>query len=413
MPSRRSLLAALGCAAALAALASTTAPSEAAPRVHEPPPEWVAPGVRVSVRAVPDASGPLRLEWRAPDGWRVAARALARRGRVTALSFTPRSVDRQHLRLVGAAPDGRISPPGTPPARDTWTALDPLTVRPVSLAVVGDVSPGSAAGTVRANGPGWHWAMVGPWLRSRDLAVMNWENADAPAGPPWPDKAFNFLAPQGSIAAAARSGGIDAASLANNHALDFDRSALVRTARTMRANGITPFGGGANLNEALAPAILEAGGLRIAFVGFNAIPPFDFWASPGRAGNAPATPAIVRRAVRAARARADLVIPYFHWGIELDRRPNGAQRALAGAAYAAGADIVLGSHPHVLQPIERRGRRLTAWSLGNFLFSPGSVAGTYTGALQLELDARGVVAHRMTPVRIVNTRPVFTARPPR
>ncbi len=393
-------------AACLAGVLVAAAPAAGAPRLLEPPPEWVAPGAQVALRVVPDTTGPLRLERRVPGGWRVLAQRPARRGGVVSLTHRPRDVGVHRLRVVNTAADeaGAPAPGQVRPVR--------LRVRPLTLAAIGDVSPGSAVATVRAYGPDWHWQRVGPWLRAQDLVVANWETADAPAGAPWPGKSFNFLAPRGSIAAAARTGGVDAASLANNHALDYGRPALVGSLRQMRAAGIAPFGAGASLDAALRPAIVEAGGLSIALLGFNAISPVEFWAGPSRAGNAPATRATIAAAVARARPQADLVIAYVHWGNELERRPNDSQRALADAALGAGADVVLGAHPHVLQPVSRQGRRLVAWSLGNFLFSPGSTVATYSAALRLRLDAAGVRTHELVPVRLRNTRPVFTSRPP-
>ncbi|MEW6583859.1 MAG: CapA family protein, partial [Actinomycetota bacterium] len=321
------------------------------------------------------------------------ARVTGGRGRV---SFRPAAPGLYRLRLRVA--DGR-------PRRLT------LRVRPVSLVAVGDVSPGSAIDAVRRHGPSWHWQAVGGWLRKQDIVVANLETAIGGAGAPWPGKGFNFLAPPSTVRAAARVGGVDVVSVANNHALDFGRETFLAGLRAARKAGITPFGGGARLDRALQPAVVERGGLRIAFVGFNAVTPYGFWATPGAAGNAPATPQAVTGSVRGARRGADLVVAYFHWGIELTRRPVAEQTVLARTAFAAGADVVLGAHPHVVQPVERRGAGLVAWSLGNFLFAPGSAAGTRSTALRMLLDARGVRGWQVRAVRIVGTRPVFDGAP--
>src|SRR5262249_44891518 len=157
--------------------------------------------------------------------------------------------------------------------------------------------------------------------------------------------------------------------VANNHGVDFGRRTFASGLRTIRRAGVLPVGGGTDLPGALAPAIVVRGGLRVAFVGFDAYPPFGFWATAGRAGLAPGIVAAVRTAVTAARTRADVVVAYFHWGVELHTTPNAKQRRLASAAIAAGADVVLGAHPHVLQPVRSRsGGRLVAYSLGNFVF---------------------------------------------
>jgi poly-gamma-glutamate synthesis protein (capsule biosynthesis protein) len=99
-----------------------------------------------------------------------------------------------------------------------------------------------------------------------------------------------------------------------------------------------------------------------------------------------------------------VVIATFHWGVERSTSPDGLQRSLAQTAFGAGADLVIGAHPHVLQPINRNGRRLVAYSLGNFVFisSPGTEA---TGILKLRLSTRGVEGARLRPATIVDGRP--------
>jgi poly-gamma-glutamate capsule biosynthesis protein CapA/YwtB (metallophosphatase superfamily) len=99
------------------------------------------------------------------------------------------------------------------------------------------------------------------------------------------------------------------------------------------------------------------------------------------------------------------VIASFHWGVERASVANGRQRAFARAALAAGAWAVIGAHPHVLQPIRRSGRRLVAYSLGNFVFSAGSPGTTRTGILRLRLSGKGIEGSRLLPARIENTRP--------
>jgi poly-gamma-glutamate synthesis protein (capsule biosynthesis protein) len=365
----------------------------AVPQVVSEVPEWVAPGAEVQLRVRGDADGTLTLERRVPGGLRRIAERPVVAGRVVELPYRPEDSGAHRLQL-------RID--------DRAPRAVSIRVRPLSLVALGDVSPGSAIAAVRAYGPAWHWQKVGPWLREQDIVVANWETATGPAGAPWPGKAFNFLAPPETLRAAAEVGGVDAMSLANNHALDYGRGPFLRGIRAMRAAGIAPFGGGIDLDGALEPAIITRGGLRVAFVGFNAILPSAFWATPSGAGNAPPTTAAITQSIRRARAQADLVVAYPHWGIELDRRPSEAQRAMAATAFAAGADVVIGAHPHVPQPIERRGRGLVAWSLGNFVFSPGSAAGTRSIALRMTLAADGVRGWTTRGVAIRGTRPVFT-----
>jgi poly-gamma-glutamate synthesis protein (capsule biosynthesis protein) len=128
---------------------------------------------------------------------------------------------------------------------------------------------------------------------------------------------------------------------------------------------------------------------------------------------APATEATVRMAVARARQRADIVVASFHWGIEYSDLPTERQRELAHAAADAGADVVIGSHPHVLQGIEWRDRRthstLIAYSLGNFIFDAPNAAARRSAILYVTLSRTGVVSARIEPVTINRCQPAVAA----
>ena len=361
--------------------------------VASPPPAWLASGVELRIPFVATTAGTAELVRVAPGPAAVVARADVAAGASSSLDTTPAVDGRYRYRLVLPGEAARAVA---------------VRVRPVSLAAVGDVSPGSAIADVRAHGPSWHWARVGAWLRARDIVVANLETAVGTGGKPWPAKPFHFLSPPATIRAMARAGGVDVVTVANNHGVDFGRQTFASGLRTIRRAGVLPTGGGTNLTGARAPAIVVRGGLRIAFVGFDAYPPYGFWATDHRAGLAPGTVTAVRTAVRVARSQADVVVAYFHWGVELHTTPNAKQRRLASAAFGAGADVVLGAHPHVLQPIRTRsGGRLVAYSLGNFVFDPGSAVAHRSAALAIDLAKDGVRAYHLRRVRIVGSRPVW------
>lgn len=221
-------------------------------------------------------------------------------------------------------------------------------------------------------------------------------------------KQYRFRGRPSSLQTAARVAGLDVVNLANNHVGDYGTLALRDTIANARRYGLAVSGAGYTLGAALAPGIVTRLGLRIAVVGFSNILPYEFAATAGRPGVAWATRAHVLQAVRAAKRRADVVVATFHWGIEKDRVENADQRALAQAAFDAGAAAVIGAHPHVLQPMRPAGaRRFVAYSLGNFVFGAASAATTSTGILTLSLSARGVEGHRFRPARIVAGRPIL------
>lgn len=282
-------------------------------------------------------------------------------------------------------------------------------VRPLVLAAGGDVNLGDVPGRLIAErGTGYPWASVGPLLRAADLAFVNLECAVSRRGRP-ETKRFTFRGTPQALAGARRSAGLDVLNLANNHAGDFGRTALLDTIAHARQDGMVAVGAGADDDAAYAPRIVERLGLRVAFVGFSEILPFDFRAGPGRPGTAWAFPGRVRDAAREASRRADVVIATFHWGTERDTSPSPAQRSLARLALGAGATAVIGAHPHVLQPVERAGAgRLVAYSLGNFVFGAHSPGTERTGVLLLALGARRVLDHRLVRARIQAGRPLLS-----
>ena len=280
-----------------------------------------------------------------------------------------------------------------------------IRTRPVVLAAVGDINLGNGPGAVMAlRGFRHPWTSVAPSLRAADVAFGNLECAVSTRGAPVP-KEFNFRGPPAALRVMARFAGFDVLNLANNHAGDYGTAALLDTVKYVRRFGMTPVGAGRSLDAAAKPRIVERLGLRIAFVGFSNILPSSFFAAPGRAGTQPATTQLIEAGVRRAGRRADVVIATFHWGVERATTEDARQRAFAATALEAGADAVIGAHPHVLQPIRRNGSRLVAYSLGNFVFGASSSVTARTGILRLKLSASGIEGARLAPAVIEGTRP--------
>jgi poly-gamma-glutamate capsule biosynthesis protein CapA/YwtB (metallophosphatase superfamily) len=338
---------------------------------------------------------PARLEQRRDGGWVPRGEPVGRDG----ARFAVRAPARPGLlRLRARGADGRV----TPTVR--------VRVRPLRLAAVGDINLGDRPGAQIARfGAAWPWASVGPRLRAADLALGNLECAVSLRGRAR-DKAFTFRGRPSSLRAVATRGGLDVLSLANNHSGDFGRLALLDTLRAVRRYGMTPIGAGASERSAYAPQIVERLGLRVAFVGFSSILPFDFRSVGGRPGSAWAFPERVRRSIREARRDADVVVASFHWGVERSRTESAQQRALARVALRAGATAVVGHHPHVLQPVRRPRGRIVAYSLGNFVFGAASPGTQNTGILEIDLAAGRVVGDRFVRARIAGSRPVLRDR---
>jgi Bacterial capsule synthesis protein PGA_cap len=362
----------------------------------------VAPGGWIALTGsdAPERTS-LLLEARANDGrWRTAGRST--------------SDDEGAFRVEGRvlARPGLLSLRVRAP-RVATSAPVTVTVRPLRLASVGDINLGDAPGAaIAANGPRYPWTSVGTALRGADIAFGNLECAVSTRGEPFP-KQFNFRGSPEALRGLRRRSGIDVLNLANNHTGDFGREAIVDTVQTVERLGMRAVGAGPDLRRALAPQVVERLGLRVAFVGFSNIAPLEFAAGDNSPGTAWASAESITAAVRAARRRADVVVATFHWGIEKAPFETADQRLLAQTAAAAGAQLVIGAHPHVLQPLRREGAALVAYSLGNFVFGAGSSDTAATGILVTDLTAEGVGAARWRAGRIVSARPMLDPGRPR
>ncbi len=162
----------------------------------------------------------------------------------------------------------------------------------------------------------------------------------------------------------------DALSLANNHSYDFGPDGLKEMIGILQAHKIPYFGAGANLAEARTPLVLEAKGYRIGLLGYNEFRADNYAATETQFGNAPYIEEYVLQDIQKAKKayRCDLVIPFLHWGEELEPLPRPDQQVFARKMVEAGAAIVVGTHPHVTQTIEYHRDTPIVYSLGNFVF---------------------------------------------
>ena len=262
-----------------------------------------------------------------------------------------------------------------------------------TLALVGDVMLGR--GVAQALDGDWEVAFgeVQPWLAGADLAFANLESplAAAPFSPPSPALGkteggrYDLRAPPDAVAAL-RAAGFDIVSVANNHALDAGPAGLVQTLDALRAAGIV------GLVDQETGRLVDwetgrlVGGGRFPIVQSTGMPTCQVLAFDDSTGSMDVEGAV--RAVAAAAEQADLVIVSVHWGGEYQATPSPRQRAIAARLAAAGADVVAGHGPHVLQPVEWVGETLVAYSLGNFLFDQPYPVDCHWGAI-LRITLRG------------------------
>jgi poly-gamma-glutamate synthesis protein (capsule biosynthesis protein) len=156
--------------------------------------------------------------------------------------------------------------------------------------------------------------------------------------------------------------------LANNHMMDYGAQGLSETVTNLDRVKILHAGAGATLDEARRQALVTVKGKRVAFLAYSLTYPAEFYAGSGHPGTAQGIAARVHDDIVRTRGGSDYVVVSFHWGAELVGMPKPYQQRAAHAAIDAGADLVLGHHPHVLQGIERYQGKTIIYSLGNFAF---------------------------------------------
>ena len=207
-----------------------------------------------------------------------------------------------------------------------------------------------------------------PIIRQADIAFANLETPLADSA----RHSGDFRTPT-SFAQALKWAGFDVISTANNHALDAEGTGLIETKQALSVNGIGSVGTGRNLMGARQPFIVEKKGIRIAFFGYTQAvkgPKFSGFALADRSGAMPMDPFLVKEDIQSVRNQVDFIVLSFHWGMASEHKQyiSAGMRKFAHEMVDAGADIILGHHPHVPRGVELYKNKFIAYSLGNFIF---------------------------------------------
>lgn len=274
----------------------------------------------------------------------------------------------------------------------------------VSIAFAGDIlfdSNYAVMSKLLANG-GDISAGVDPALinemRSVDIMVLNNEFPYSDRGEPTPEKKFTFRARPQTVSYLGDMG-VDLVSLANNHAYDFGENAFFDTMETLEGAGIAYMGAGRNLEEARRPVYYIINNIKIAFVAATQIERLD---NPDTRGATESSAGVFRcwngdnllETVREAKENSDFVIVFLHWGTENVETIDWAQEKQAPEVVEAGADLVIGAHPHCLQQIDMVNGVPVMYSLGNFWFNSRTVD---TGMVKVTLNENGLQSLQFVP----------------
>lgn len=280
-----------------------------------------------------------------------------------------------------------------------WCAASTVGATGLSLVFAGDTTLDDAPGALIERG-GDPLAKVAHLFQGADIRLVNLECVVSNIGSPG-DKVFTFRAHPRVLPVLRRH--VDAVTLANNHSGDYGREAFADMLGLLERAGIAQTGGGRNLAEAHQPLLIERQGLRLALLSYNEFMPRSFEAGHDAPGIAWSEDEQVVDDIALARTRhrADLVLVLMHWGWENEPTANARQRELARRVIDAGADAVIGGHPHVTQDIEIHRGKPVIYSVGNFVMKETDNEAQRQGwVLQLGLDRQGVSSLRTHPVRL-------------
>jgi poly-gamma-glutamate capsule biosynthesis protein CapA/YwtB (metallophosphatase superfamily) len=373
---------------------------------------------RLSSAGPPDTAGPkpgavargrladLKPGWRAvpvdgvtptPETVRNGQYPLA--GRLSAVAG--KNLTAEGLVLLEAVQQLTAAAPGPP---DSW----------VRLAVTGDfmLSRGVAR-AMQEHGTLYPVEKVKDYLAAADIAFANLESPIGVKGRPLPNKQIWFRAAPEAVEIL-KAAGVDGVTVANNHIMDYDEENFLETLERLDAAGIRHVGGGKNIAEARRPLVLEAKGLKIAFLGYSQFADLFFdWGYPRSFAATETRPGVphvqddwLAADIQAARAVADVVAVTFHWGDEFQNYPNVEQQRLARLCIDQGADLVLGYHPHAIQGFELYKGGFIAYSTGNFIMDRQDTdLARESMILDFQVSKAGVRSVSVQPIWIRDEQP--------
>ena len=242
----------------------------------------------------------------------------------------------------------------------------------ISINFVGDILLGSTVGELMGiYGPFFPWGDTLDILSAADFTMGNLECPVGTKGEPEKDKTWIFQANPLTLEGLATAG-FDVISLANNHALDYGVECLLETIEHLDSYGIAAIGAGATEEKARKPIILEKNGIRMGLLATTMVIPYGGWAAKGDVRAGCRLQRLVRKhkvSYYGAFRAADIIIVLIHWGIERTETPIDWVMRMEKILIDAGAHIIIGSHPHVVQGFRYDGNTLTAYSLGNYVFT--------------------------------------------
>lgn len=291
------------------------------------------------------------------------------------------------------------------PAKNThYTSVSPSSTpssQELEMIFVGDIMLSRSVGALMAakNNYTWPFEKIAEFLSGADLTIANLETPVSSRGVNV-GSIYSFRSDPKSVEGL-KFAGIDIVSMANNHAWDWGMTAFGDTMTHLASRGISYIGAGYNTAEAHAGIVKDVRGTKIGFLAYTDLLPKSISATADRPGLAIYNETEMILDIQAMRTRADIITVSFHFGDEYQTIHNALQERMAHIAIDAGADLVIGHHPHVVQDIEQYKDKWIVYSLGNFVFDQNFSVATQSGlAVRISVKDKKIVKLEEFPIKI-------------
>jgi len=280
----------------------------------------------------------------------------------------------------------------------------------ITIVAVGDIMLGGTAEEVLLKeGYDYPFTHVKPLLSNASVVIGNLEgpltsicNSEMEL-----DKEYVFRSPAEKVAPALKDAGFNLLNLANNHILDYGPQGMNDTSKALKDIGISSVGVGDNSNQARTGTIMSTANGKVGFLSYSLTFPESYWATDTSPGTAFGHKQQIISDIKRLKTQTDSVIVSFHWGREKTTELRPYQPKLAHAAIDAGASVVLGHHPHVLQAVEKYNDGLILYSLANFVFGSYSQDARTSVIARVTLNNGQFHSAEFIPINTLNTEVIF------